>query len=80
MDAEILLIDEEALRRGQKVAGMLFVLDEADQAGLVSFDQAVARLRKTTELYLMVNSQAPLFEVADRIENDCRAQRGFARN
>ena len=53
MHAEVLLIDEqagrqEAVRRGLKVAGTLSVLDEADQAGFVSFDQAVAQLRKTT--------------------------------
>jgi len=49
MHAEVLLIDEqagrqEAVRRGLKVAGTLSVLDEADQAGLVSFDQAVAQI------------------------------------
>jgi predicted nucleic acid-binding protein len=53
MHAEVLLIDEqagrqEAVRRGLRVAGTLSVLDEADQAGLVSFDQAVAQLGKTT--------------------------------
>ena len=53
MHAEVLLIDEqagrqEAVRRGLRVAGTLSVLDEADQAGLVSFDQAVAELQKTT--------------------------------
>lgn len=53
MHAEVLLIDEqagrqEAVRRGLRVAGTLSVLDEADQAGLVSFDQAVAQLRKAT--------------------------------
>ena len=36
------------VRGGLKVAGTLSVLDEADQAGLVSFDQAVAQLRKTS--------------------------------
>ena len=51
--AEVLLIDEqagrqEAIRRGLRVAGTLSVLDEADQAGLVDFDQAVAQLRKTS--------------------------------
>jgi len=45
MHAEVLLIDEqagrqEAVRRGLRVAGTLSVLDEADQAGLVSFDQS----------------------------------------
>jgi predicted nucleic acid-binding protein len=49
---ELLLIDEqagrqEAVRRGLKVAGTLAVLDEADAAGLVDFDEAVARLRQT---------------------------------
>lgn len=53
MYAEVLLIDEqagrqEATRRGLKVAGTLSVLDEADQAGLVDFDAAVARLRQTS--------------------------------
>jgi predicted nucleic acid-binding protein len=53
VDADILLIDEqtgrqEAVRRGLKVAGTLSVLDEAEQAGLVSFDDAVAELQKTT--------------------------------
>jgi predicted nucleic acid-binding protein len=53
MHAEVLLIDEqagrqEAVRRGLRVAGTLSVLDEADQAGLVSFDQAVTQLRKTS--------------------------------
>ena len=49
---KLLLIDEqagrqEAVRRGLKVAGTLSVLDEADGAGLVDFDEAVARLRQT---------------------------------
>lgn len=53
MHAEVLLIDEqagrlEAVRRGLRVAGTLSVLDEADQAGLVNFDQAVAQLQKTS--------------------------------
>ena len=39
---------QEAVRRGLRVVGTLSVLDEADQAGLVSFDQAVAQLRKTS--------------------------------
>jgi hypothetical protein len=42
-----LCLRQEAVRRGLWVAGTLSVLDEADQAGLVSFDQAVAQLRKT---------------------------------
>ena len=45
--AEVVLIDEqagrqEAVRRGLKVAGTLSVLDEADRAGLVVFDDAIA--------------------------------------
>jgi len=53
MHAEVVLIDEqagpqEAARRGLRVAGTLSVLDEADQAGLVIFDDAVAALRKTS--------------------------------
>ena len=53
VDAGLLLIDElagrqEAIRRGLKVAGTLAVLDEADRAGLVVFDDAVAQLRKTS--------------------------------
>ena len=53
VDADILLIDEqtgrqEAVRRGLKVAGTLSVLDEAEQAGLVTFDDAVAELQKTS--------------------------------
>jgi predicted nucleic acid-binding protein len=53
MHADVLLIDEqagrqEAVRKGLKVAGTLSVLDEADQAGLVSFDRAIAQLQKTS--------------------------------
>ena len=53
MHVELLLMDEqagrqEAARRGLKVAGTLSVLDEAEQAGLVNFDAAVARLRQTS--------------------------------
>jgi predicted nucleic acid-binding protein len=49
----VVLIDElagrrEALHRGLKVAGTLSVIDEADRAGLVVFDQAIAELRKTS--------------------------------
>ena len=49
----MLLIDEqarrqEAVRRGLRVAGTLSILDEAEQAGLVNFDDAVAQLRKTS--------------------------------
>jgi len=51
--ADVLLIDEqagreEAVRRGLKVAGTLSVLDEADQAGLLIFDNAVEQLQKTS--------------------------------
>lgn len=53
LHAEVLLIDDqagrqEAIRRGLKIAGTLSVLDEADQAGLITFDEAVAELRKTS--------------------------------
>jgi predicted nucleic acid-binding protein len=53
MKADALLIDEqagrqEATRRGLKVAGTLSVLDDADQAGFVDFEEGVARLRKTS--------------------------------
>ena len=40
--------DAHHKRSREHVAGTLSVLDEADQAGFVSFDQAVAQLRKTT--------------------------------
>lgn len=51
--ADLVLIDEqagrqEAVRRGLKVAGTLSVLDEAEQAGLADFDEAVAELQKTS--------------------------------
>jgi predicted nucleic acid-binding protein len=51
--AELLLIDEyagrqEAAWRGLKVAGTLSVLDEADQAGLVKLDLAVAQPLRTS--------------------------------
>jgi len=53
MCADVLLMDEhagrqEAVRRGLKVAGTLSVLDEAEKAGLVEFDEAVADLQKTS--------------------------------
>ena len=65
--AEVLLIDEqagrqEAVRRGLKVAGTLSVLDEADRAGLAVFDDAIARLRKTSFRV----SQAVLSEIRQR--------------
>jgi len=51
--AEVVLMDEQAgqqetLRRDLKVAGRLSILGEADQAGLVVFDDAVAELGKTS--------------------------------
>lgn len=53
MSADVLLIEDhagrhEASRQGLKVAGTLSVLDDADQAGLLRFDDAVTRLRKTS--------------------------------
>jgi predicted nucleic acid-binding protein len=67
MHAEVLLIDEqagrkEAARRGLKVAGTLSVLDEADQAGLLDFDAAVARLSETS----FRASQAVLSEIKEK--------------
>jgi len=67
MHADVVLIDEqagrqEALHRGLKVAGTLSVLDEADQAGLVIFDDAVAELRKTSFRV----SQAVLLEIRQK--------------
>lgn len=51
--ADALLLDEqagrrEATRRGLRVAGTLSVLDEADRAGLLDFEKAVAALEKTS--------------------------------
>jgi predicted nucleic acid-binding protein len=51
--ADVVLMDEqagrqEAIRRGMRVAGTLSVLDEAEQAGLVDFDNAIADLQKTS--------------------------------
>jgi predicted nucleic acid-binding protein len=65
--ADVVLIDEqagrqEAVRRGLKVAGTLSVLDEAEQAGLVDFDQAVAELQKTSFRV----SQAVLSEIKEK--------------
>ena len=53
LGAGVLLIDElagrqEAARRGIRVAGTLAVLDEADRAGFLQFDEAVAGLRETS--------------------------------
>jgi predicted nucleic acid-binding protein len=65
--AEVVLINEqagrqEALRRGLRVAGTLSVLDEADQAGLVIFDDAVVELRMTSFRV----SQAVLSEIRQK--------------
>ena len=65
--ADVVLIDEqagrqEAVRRGLKVAGTLSVLDEAEQAGLVDFDEAVAELQKTSFRV----SQAVLSEIKEK--------------
>ena len=65
--AEVVLIDEqagrqEALRRGLKVAGTLSILDEADLAGLLVFDNVVAELRKTSFRV----SQAVLSEIREK--------------
>jgi predicted nucleic acid-binding protein len=53
LHADVVLIDEqagrqEAVRRRLKVAGTLSVMDEADQTGLVVFDNVIAELRKTS--------------------------------
>jgi predicted nucleic acid-binding protein len=66
--ADVVLMDEhagrqEAVRRGLKVAGTLSVLDEAEQAGLVNFDVAVAKLQKTS------------FRVSQAVLADIRARR-----
>ncbi|MCW5979610.1 MAG: DUF3368 domain-containing protein [Bryobacteraceae bacterium] len=65
--ADVVLIDEqagrqEAVRRGLKVAGTLSVLDEAEQAGLVDFDEAIAELQKTSFRV----SQAVLSEIREK--------------
>lgn len=44
---------------GLRVAGTLSVLDEAEQAGLVNFDEAIVELQKTT----FCVSQAVLAEI-----------------
>ena len=67
MHAEVLLIDDqagrqEAARRGLKVAGTLSILDEADQAGFVNFDAALAILRQTSFRV----SQAVVAEIKER--------------
>jgi len=53
LGAGVVLIDElagrqEAQRRGLKVAGTLSARQLVDQAGLVKFDESIARLRKTS--------------------------------
>ncbi|MDQ2945726.1 MAG: DUF3368 domain-containing protein [Acidobacteriota bacterium] len=65
--AQVLLIDDlagrlEATRCGLRIAGTLSVLDEADQAGLVDFEQAVARLGQTSFRI----SRAVLAEINER--------------
>ena len=60
--ADVLLIDEqagrrEAVRRGLRVAGTLSILDDAEQAGLVNFDDAVAELRKPASAFRRRRSQ-----------------------
>ena len=67
LGAGVVLIDElagrkEATSRGLKVAGTLSVLDDADRAGLVKFDDAIARLRKTSFRV----SQAVLAEIEQK--------------
>jgi predicted nucleic acid-binding protein len=61
--ADVVLIDEqEAVLRGLKVAGTLSVLDEADRAGLINFDDAVTELRRTSFRV----SQAVLSEIRQK--------------
>jgi len=53
LHADVVLMDDqagrqEAVRRGMRVAATLSILDEAEQAGLVRFDDAVAALQKTS--------------------------------
>ena len=66
--ADVVLMDEqagrqEAVRRGLKVAGTLSVLYEAEQAGLVNFDAAIAELQKTS------------FRVSQAVLADIKARR-----
>ena len=68
--ADVLLIDEqagrqEAVRRGLRVAGTLSILDEAERAGLVNFDDAVAELQKTS------------FRVSQAVLAEIKAKRSF---
>lgn len=65
--ADLVLMDEqagrqEALRRGLRVAGTLSVLDEADRAALLSFDEVVVELQKTSFRV----SQAVLAEIRQK--------------
>jgi predicted nucleic acid-binding protein len=53
---------QEAVRRGLWVAGTLSILDEADQAGLIRFESAIAQLYKTTFRV----SQAVLAEIREK--------------
>jgi predicted nucleic acid-binding protein len=50
--ADVVLMDEQAGRQGRsqrpESCGTLSVLDEAEQAGLVDFNEAVAELQKTS--------------------------------
>lgn len=51
--ADVVLIDDqagrqEAVRRGLRVAGTLSVLDDAERAGFVNFDDVLAELQKTS--------------------------------
>jgi predicted nucleic acid-binding protein len=53
LGVDVVLIDElagrrEAQRRGLQVASTLSVLDDADRAGLVKFEDAIGRLCKTS--------------------------------
>ncbi len=53
MQADVVLMDDQAgrhqaARKGLRVAGALSVLDEAEKAGLVNFDDAIAELQKTS--------------------------------
>jgi predicted nucleic acid-binding protein len=66
--ADVVLMDEqagrqEAVRRGLRVAGTLSVLDEAEQAGLVDFNDAVNELQKTS------------FRVSQAVLAEIRAER-----
>jgi predicted nucleic acid-binding protein len=68
--ADVVLMDEqagrqEAVRRGLRVAGTLSVLDEAEQAGLVDFNDAVAELQKTS------------FRVSQAVLAEIRAKRSL---